>query len=219
MEKYALLWKKEDKREMKLLIFDFDGTIVNTKALYYNAVYKNVKRFGYSYKDVDKVIDMGGNLRQALRKLGLNPLITLFMKRKVMKDVINELGKVKKCKDVDSIRELRQEKILVTNSLKSAVYPLLRHFELKKEFKKVYGFEDFIDKGKFLKDYIEKRGLDKNKVYYIGDRAADVKVARKAGCVSVVITGECAWDSQKELLEQEPDFIIHSIKDLKKILK
>ncbi|OGJ21881.1 hypothetical protein A3K73_06695 [Candidatus Pacearchaeota archaeon RBG_13_36_9] len=205
--------------KMKLLIFDFDGTIVNTKALYYNAVYKNVKKFGYSYKDVDRVIDLGANIRQTLRKLGLNPFVTMFMKRKVMKDVLIDLPKVKKCRDVDSIRELRQEKILVTNSLKSAVYPLLKHFKLKKEFKEVYGFEDFIDKGKFLKEYIEKRKLDKNKVYYIGDRAADVRTARKAGCVSVVITGSCAWDSQKELLEQEPDFIIHSIKDLKKIVK
>ncbi len=204
---------------MKLLIFDFDGTIVNTKALYYNAVYKNVKRFGYSYKDVDRVIDLGANIRQTLRKLGLNPLVTMFMKRRVMKDVLNELPKVKKCKDVDSIRELKQEKILVTNSLKSAVYPLLKHFNLKREFKRVYGFEDFIDKGKFLKEYIEKRKLDKNKVYYIGDRTADVRTARKAGCVSVIITGECAWDSKKELLKEEPDFIIGSIKDLKTIIR
>jgi len=218
MQKYAL-FIKEVKKEMKLLIFDFDGTIVNTKALYYAAVYKNVKRFGYSYKDVNKVIDLGANMRQTLRKLGLNPLVTIFLKRRVMKDVLQDLPKVKKCKDVDSIRELKQEKILVTNSLKSAVYPLLKHFKLKKEFNKVYGFEDFIDKGKFLKDYIEKRKLDKNEVYYIGDRAADVKTARIAGCVSVIITGECAWDSKKELLEQEPDFIIHSIKDLKKIIK
>lgn len=207
------------KRKMKLLIFDFDGTIVDTKALYYNAVYKNVKGFGYSYKDIDRVIDMGGNIRQVLRKLGLNPIVILFMKRKVMKDVLQELPKVKKCRDVDSIRNIKHEKILVTNSLKSAVYPLLKHFKLRKEFKKVYGFEDFIDKGKFLKEYIEKRKLDKNKVYYIGDRAADVKVARMAGCVSIVISGKCAWDSKKELLEKEPDFIIGSIKDLKEIIR
>ena len=84
---------------MKLLIFDFDGTIVNTKALYYNAVYKNVKKFGYSYKDVDRVIDLGANIRQTLRKLGLNPFVTMFMKRKVMKDVLIDLPKVKKCRD------------------------------------------------------------------------------------------------------------------------
>jgi len=204
---------------MKLLIFDFDGTIVDTKALYYNAIYKNVKRFGYSYGDIDRVIDLGANLRKTLRRLGLNVFVTAYMKRKVMKDVVKELKTVKKCKDVDSIKGLEGEKILVTNSLKSAVLPLLRHFKLKNEFREIYGFEDFVDKGKFLKSYIEKRNMDKNKVYYIGDRAADVEVARKAGCNSIVIIGKCAWDSKKEILRQHPDFIIHSIKDLKSIIR
>lgn len=204
---------------MGLLIFDFDGTIADTKALYYNAIYKNVKRFGYSYKDIDRVIDLGANLRKTLRKLGLNMFITAYMKRKVMKDVVKELNTVEKCRDVDSIKEIEGEKILVTNSLKSAVLPLLRHFKLKNEFKEIYGFEDFVDKGKFIKDYMSKKGLNSEECYYIGDRAADVRVARKAGCNSVIIAGKCAWDSKKEIIEEEPDFIIHSIKDLKKIIR
>ncbi len=203
---------------MKFLIFDFDGTIVDTKTLYYNAVYKNVKSFGYSYEDIDKVIDMGENLKSVLRRLGLKGLMILFMKRKIMKEVKKQLSTVHECKDVESIRGLKQEKILVTNSLKAAVLPLLKHFKLKKEFKEVYGFEDFSDKGRFLRDYIKERRLNPDECYYIGDRAADVKVAKKAKCNSVIITGKCAWDSATELIEQEPDYLIHSIKDLKEIL-
>jgi phosphoglycolate phosphatase-like HAD superfamily hydrolase len=201
-----------------LLIFDFDGTIVDTKSLYYNAIYNSVKRFGYKYEDVDRIIDRGANLKKSLKMLGLKPLMILIMKRKVMKEVKKQIPTVHKCRDVDSIKELKQDKILVTNSLKSAVIPLLKHFRLKKEFREVYGFEDFTDKGKFLKDYIKERKLNSEKVYYIGDRAADVKVAKKAKCKSVIITGKCAWDSAAEIIEQEPDYIIHSIKDLKEIL-
>lgn len=202
-----------------LLIFDFDGTIADTKALYYNAIYKNVKRFGYSYEDVDKVIDMGENLKKVLRRLGLKGLMIMVMKRKIMKDVLAELPNVHKCRDVESIKELEQEKILVTNSLKSAVLPLLNHFNLKKEFKEVYGFEDFADKGEFLKGYIKERKLNPKECFYMGDRASDVRVARKAGCNSVIITGNCAWDSAKEIIEENPDFLIHSIRDLKVVLK
>ncbi len=201
-----------------LLIFDFDGTIVDTKALYYNAVYKNVKKFGYTYEEVDKVIDMGENLKNVLRRLGLKGLMILIMKKKIMKEVKKQLLTVKECKDVESIKELREEKILVTNSLKTAVIPLLKQFKLKKEFKEIYGFEDFSDKGKFLKNYIKNKKLNPTSVYYIGDRAADVKAARKANCTSVIITGNCSWDSATEIIEQKPDYIIHSIKDLLEIL-
>ena len=208
------------RREVNmLLIFDFDGTIVDSKALYYDAIYKNVKRFGYTYEDVDRVIDLGANLRKTLRKLGLNFFVTAYMKRKVMKDVVKNLKNVKECRDVESIKKLGEEKILVTNSLKSAVLPLLLHFKLEGEFREVYGFEDFVDKGKFLKKYIFDKKINPRECYYIGDRATDVKVARKAGCNSVIITGKCAWDSKQEILEQQPDFIIHSIKDLKELIK
>lgn len=201
----------------KILIFDFDGTIADTKALYYNAIYKNVKRFGYSYNDIRKVIDMGKNLRRTLRRLGLNILATAFMKRRIMRDIVKELPKVQKCEDVDYIKKIEGEKILVTNSLKEAVFPILKHFKLSREFKEIYGFEDFEEKSVFIKDYIKKRNLKKENCFYIGDRAADVKTAKDANCISVIISGKCSWDSKKDILKENPDFLLGSLRNLKKL--
>ena len=47
------------KLKSKLLIFDFDGTIADTKALYYKAIYGVVRKFGHSYKDMDKKAGRG----------------------------------------------------------------------------------------------------------------------------------------------------------------
>jgi phosphoglycolate phosphatase len=204
---------------MRLLIFDFDGTIADTKALYYNVIYNNVKRFGYSYEDVDKVIDLGENLRKTLKRIGLSWLLVGFMKRKIMKEVVSELKNVKKCKDVDSIKEIKTDKILVTNSLKPAVLPILNHFKLKREFKKIYGFEDFSDKAQFIKEYLKENKIKADDCYYIGDRAADVRTAREVGCKSIIIIGHCAWDSRKEIIEENPDIILSTLKDLKKLVQ
>jgi phosphoglycolate phosphatase len=202
---------------MKLLIFDFDGTIADTKSLYYHAIYNNVKRFGYSYKDVDKVIDLGTNLRKVLRRLGFSFVTSWFLHKKIMKGVEGYAKNIKKCKDVDSIKDIKEKKILVSNSLKEFMLPILRHLKLRC-FREIYGAEDFADKAEFIKKYMEKNKIKKQDCYYIGDRATDVKTARKAGCRSVIITGECAWDSQKEIIEQQPDFLVHSIKDIKEIV-
>jgi len=204
---------------MKILIFDFDGTIADTKTLYYDAIYKNVRRFGYSYNDIGKVIDMGKNLRRTLRRLWLNIIITEFMKRRIMKDIVKKLPKVQKCEDVDYIRKIKGEKILVTNSLKEAVFPILKHFNLSREFKEIYGFEDFEEKSVFIKNYIKKRSLKKENCFYIGDRAADVKTAKDANCISIIISGKCSWDSKKDILKENPDFVVGSLKDLSKLFE
>ena len=204
--------------EKELLIFDFDGTIADTKTVYYRAIYDGVKKFGYSYKDVDKIVDLGTSLKGVLRKLGFSFLILWFLHRKIIKNVKKQANEVKKCKDVDSIRKIKTEKILVTNSLKEFVFPILKHFKLQKEFKGIYGAEDFSSKEEFIKNYLKENKIKKENCYYIGDRASDAKIARKAGCLSVIISGTCAWDSRKEILEEKPDFVLGDIADLKRII-
>ncbi len=202
----------------KILIFDFDGTIADTKAIYYKIIYNQLKVFGYSYKKVDKFIDLGMSLKKTLKRLGLSFIISWIVHKRIMKDVKREVEKVKKCKDVDSIKDIKVEKIVVSNSLKEFMLPIIRQFKLKRCFKEIYGAEDFSDKSSFIKSYLKENKIRKENCYYIGDRAADVRIAKKVGCKSVVIAGKCAWDSRKELLKEKPDFIISNIKDLKKIV-
>lgn len=208
----------EKMEKKRVLIFDFDGTIADTKSLYYKAIYNEVKIFGYKYRKIDKVIDLGLSLKNVLKKLGFSFITSWFLHRKIMKNVKKYANEVKKCKDVGSIKDIKTEKILVSNSLREFILPIIRHFKLKSYFRKIYGAEDFTDKAEFIKNYLKKRKINKKDCYYIGDRAADVKTARKVGCLSVIVSGKCAWDSRKEILKKKPDFLIDDIKELKRII-
>lgn len=210
---------KPKTHSKKLLIFDFDGTIVDSKEVYYKEIFKVMKPLGYKYHEVDKAIDFGLSLKKTLRNFGLSWIMTIFFKRKIMKKVKEQANQIKKCEDVDSIKNLKHEKILVSNSLNSFIKPILKHLKLKKYFKKIYGAEDFDDKAEFIKQYIKKNKLKPENCYYIGDRAKDVEVARESGCKSIIIFGKCSWDSKKEIIKQHPDFLVHSLKDINKILK
>ena len=202
----------------KLLIFDFDGTIADTKSLYYKAIFEKLKFFGYSYNDIDRAIDLGLSLRETLRKMGFSFLVSWVIRKSIMQKAKKSAEKVKKCRNVDSIKEIKAQKILVSNSLKEFIIPILKRFGLNKEFKEIYGADDFSIKADFIKKYLKKNKIRKNSCYYIGDRAADVKTAKRAGCRSVIIAGKCAWNSPKEILREEPDFIIEDIKDINKII-
>lgn len=201
----------------KLLIFDFDGTIADTKSIYYSVMVDELKVFGYTEKDVDKIIDLGFSLRKTLKKLGLGFIVSWWLHKKIMGKIKTYAEKVKKCKDVDAIRKIRYRKIVVSNSLREFMMPILKHFGLMKEFDGIYGSDDFNNKIEFIKDYLKNSKIDRENCYYIGDRTADVKVARKIGCKSIIVSGKCAWDSRKEILKANPDFIIDDIKNLKEV--
>ena len=202
----------------KLLIFDFDGTIVDSKAVYYSAIEHELMALGFPRRSVDKTIDLGLSLRKTLSALRLNFITNLILKRRIMNQVKEYTTKIKKCKDVDSIKNIDEKKILVTNSLKEFAIPILKHLKLKKAFSAIYGADDFSDKEKFIKDYLQKNHIDKKDCFYIGDRAADVKLAKKIGCMSVIVSGRCAWNSRKEIMNANPDFLINDLKNLKETL-
>lgn len=209
---------KKGENNKKLLVFDFDGTIVDSKLVYYKIIYEQLKKYGFSYEQTINIIDIGLNLEKTLEKVGFHRIKRIILGRRIMKGVINHLKNVKECKDVDSIKKLRVKKIIVSNSLKKAIMPIIKHYKLKRDFEGIYGTEDFNDKAKFIEEYLIKKNIKKENCYYIGDRTIDVDVAKRIGCNGVIICGKCAWDSRKKILKEEPDFVVSSIRDLKKIV-
>lgn len=203
---------------MKLLIFDFDGTIADTKSTYYNSMKSELGVFGFTASQIDKAIDVGMSLKKTLDNLGFNFLVNWWIRRRIRRNVLYGLGKVQKCKDADWIKKIKFEKILVTNSLKEFAVPILQHLKLKREFSEIYGADDFSDKAEFISGYLKKRKIDRKECFYIGDRVADVLVSRKVGCKSVVISGKCAWDSRAELVKAKPDYLIDDLADLQEII-
>ncbi|MAH45779.1 hypothetical protein CMI37_08105 [Candidatus Pacearchaeota archaeon] len=205
-------------KKTKTLFFDFDGTIVDSKEAYYDAMEENLEGWGLGRAKMDKVIDFGFSLKKTLRKLGFSWVNTWILKKKIMDKVRKRVNEVKKCKDSGVIKGLGGRKILVSNSLKEFIMPVIKHLKLKGYFSEIYGADDFDDKAEFLKDYIKKKKLDEGECYYIGDRVRDVEVARKAGCRSVIVSNKCSWDSQGELKRAKPDFLIRDLDELRKLV-
>ncbi|MFH1307513.1 MAG: HAD-IA family hydrolase [archaeon] len=201
---------------IKLVIFDFDGTIVDSKAIYYNSFKKNITNL--SVKQIDELVNKGGQLEHFLNELGFSKLKKWLVKRKIMKDVFKNLDNVRKCRDADAIGKVKTEKILISNSTLDFIIPIVNRLKLMKYFSEIYGGDNFSDKQDFISDYLKKNKLKKDEVMYVGDRIADIKLARNLGIIGAVVSGKCAWNSRKELIEAEPDFIVEDIVDINQIL-
>ena len=204
---------------IKLVIFDFDGTIVDSKAVYYNSIHKHLISLGFGRRKVDEAIDLGMNLGETLRKFIPFSIYRWWIRRKIMKDVIKEINDVKKCHDAGHVRDIRTRKILVSNSLSEFVMPIMKHLKIKKYFRELYCADDFDDKAKFIKMYLKIHGLRPYECFYVGDRVADINLAKKIGCHSIVISGKCSWNSKKELLKAKPEFIVPDLREVKRIVE
>ena len=51
----------------------------------------------------------------------------------------------------------------------------------------------------------------------VGDSVEEIEIAREQGLISVAITGGCA--SEDRLRGEKPDYLIHSLHELKPILQ
>ncbi len=203
---------------IKLVIFDFDGTIVDSKRVYYNSIARHLLLRGIKGNEVNKAIALGLNLSDTLRRFIPGFLSRWFVRRSIMKDVVGRVNGIKKCHDIGMIKEIHHRRILVTNSLSGFVYPVLKHLGIRKYFAEVHCTDEFADKGKFITTYLKMNGIRPNEAVYVGDRAADVKLAKKLGLHNIIISGRCAWDSREEIVRAEPEFIVPDLRDVKRIV-
>lgn len=203
---------------IKLIIFDFDGTIVNSKAVYYNSLNKHLNPLGFGSKRIREAVELGMNLSETIKRFIPSFFYHWWLKREIMKDVLQDVNDVKKCHDIGHIQDIKIKKILISNSLGEFVLPVLKHIGAKKYFNEIYSADDFGNKTEFIKKYLKKHGLKPNECFYVGDRAADVRLAKKLGLHNIIISGKCAWDSRKEVMKTKPEFDVPDLIFVKRIV-
>ena len=199
----------------KLILFDFDGTIVDT--------------IPYIRKIVEEVsVDHGVNIEfPLLRKmptkdyveslhvpLGKMPFILLDLKKRLtenydikpfpgMLELLNELSK-------------RHQVGIVSGNSKKRI----EEFCIEKKLDFIKDIEE--DSSLFGKDHhinliMKRREVTPDETIYVGDEERDIQAAKNSGvrCVAV------AWGlKSKGLLKKyQPDYVVDSPADLKKLLK
>jgi phosphoglycolate phosphatase-like HAD superfamily hydrolase len=224
----------ESKKELKLVLFDIDHTIMDIGNSHKEAFeeafkevldleldFRNWKFHGYTDLQIIFEIMDNHNIKREPKKV--EKIIELMIKSFKKKN----LSHAKLMKGVPAILdELRKKGNiitgLVTGNIEEIAYIKLKHFKIDESFL-VGGFGDFSDTRCHLVEQAIKKTeakfgkIKKSNVYIIGDTPHDIRAAHDAGVKAIAVaTGAY---SHEQLKEKEPDYLFETLKDTKRIIE
>lgn len=202
------------------IIFDFDGTIADSFALAVH-IYEQLLRGGEPMppEEIERLRSM--SMLHVALELKIAPWRVpwlLARGRTLMRRRINTVEAFEGMPEL--IRQLNQDghKLFITssNSVQN-IKPLLKRYDLRKEFIKLYGSAGLFGKANLLKRLIGRQKLDPNETFYIGDEVRDIEASKRAGIKVVAVTW--GYNSEVILREHHPDFVAKTPADIRKLVQ
>ena len=208
------------KREMpgiRLLVFDFDGTIADTRGLLLKIVSRHLAKFNISLTK-NLIIKFGNApLVDYLSLAGLRRDLIQSISTAIVADFIAEHHAIKPCKNLMAIRNIEIPKVIVSHNITSFIEKTL-NFLHANFFERIYGADRFVNKIQAIRSLCRKYHVAPSEVIYIGDKNVDVRVARGVGCYSVIISGKSAWSPRAAVAKEHPDYILTDLGKLPGVL-
>ncbi len=211
--------------KIKLVIFDLDGTLVDSKYDLTDSVNFTRKQYGFNPLPADKVASYLGSGITALVKAVLADLKTedFGLAVKMFKDNYAK-HLTDKTLAYDGVKEMllniSQPKVLLSNKDEKFSKQILETLGLSQYFTEMYGGDSFKEKKPNplpVYEIMKKFSLNKENVVMIGDGTNDIMVGKNAGITTIgVLYG---YSSQEQLNNLAPTHIAKNPKEIATIIK
>ncbi|MEG0291127.1 MAG: HAD family hydrolase [Anaerovoracaceae bacterium] len=212
--------------DIKTILFDYDGTLIDTNEIVYNAWQHTFVEITGKEGDPDLIYGTYGEpMSVCMPRIfeGIDVETALDIYRGYQKNKFKqEISLFPGIEELLANLKARGYKLgIVTSRLKASTLKGLQTNNIEHYFDVIITTED-TDKHKphpepLLKaiDLIESK---KEECIYIGDTAYDLMCAKNAGLPSVMVGWAVAFETQKNRIGVEPDFVIEKAEDLFEIL-
>ncbi len=205
----------------KTIIFDFDGTIVDSFEIVFEIANQLAGKLGYSRitkVEIEKL--RGCTVQEQMKKFGVSYLKLISILKEARIIFGEKIEKIKPIKGlVDVLEELKKEGfvlgIITSNSIENTENFLNKNrIDL---FDFVFSAKSFFGKHRKIKKVITSRKIVKSEVVYVGDEVRDIEAAKKAGIKVIAVS----WglNSKDILKKHKPDVFINSPVELKRAIE
>ncbi len=209
----------------KLVIFDLDGTLLNTIEDLGNAANYALSQNGYpTHSLASYPFFVGNGVRNLIRKALPDDMRTDSIIESLLKDFKEYYNEHNTdcTKPYDGIEELLRNlqdngvKIAVaSNKYQQATEKIIAHYFGDIDFVAVYGQREGVNvkpDPSVVFSILSDAKVPKSEVLYVGDSGVDMETARRACVDSVGVTW--GFRSEKELNEYHADMIVNKASDI-----
>jgi phosphoglycolate phosphatase len=192
-----------------LFLFDFDGVLVDSLALYAEAVVRCLERIGTPIvKNTEEYLVLfDGNFYESMAARGVDLAAFGEAAREIMPRI--DYNAMKPFAGLIPILDaLRKDHILAVISSNGyrTIRAILTRFGFDPYFREIFGSDFRFSKKEKIDHALEKYKIPQEQAFYIGDTAGDILEARAAGVRSVAATW--GWHDRKRLIAVSPDFVV-----------
>ena len=209
---------------MKALLFDFDGTLLDTNELIIQTfMHVLEEKFPGQYSPNDCMKFIGPSLKQTFDEITPDEVEEMIAKYRQWNEehhdeLVKEYDAV-----VSTLTELKEQGIrlaIVSTKRRETIFKGLQLMGVTDLFEFVIGIDDVVNVKPDPEPVllaIEKLGVAKEDVMMIGDNYHDIEAGQNAG----VKTAGVAWSIKGEefLKQYNPDYILQHMTDLFAIVK
>lgn len=207
---------------MKVIIFDFDGTIADSFAAVLKITNQLALEFGYAParpEDVPRLKNLSS--REIVKQSKVSPFKLPFLLRRLRGELNREMEQLQPIAGMKpALLALKQQGyrlgIVTSNSCENVV-AFLKAQKLDTLFDFVDSGLALFGKGRVIQRILRQQHLNPEDVIYVGDETRDIEAARKIGIK--VISVSWGYNSSQALAAENPDFLIHQPEELLQVVE
>lgn len=206
---------------VKVIIFDFDGTIADTLDAIVSITNRLALEFGYKQTTLEELAQLKNlNSRQIIDQSGISIFKLPFLIRKVKAELSKEIQTLNPVPGMkEALTQLKNQGNslgIITSNSKDNVMAFLETNNLQELFNFIYSGTTF-GKSKVINKLLKQENINPEEVIYVGDETRDIEAARKSNIKAIAVTW--GFNSKQVLAEQSPDFLIHKPNDLIEVIE
>ena len=200
---------------MKLLLFDFDGVLVDSLAVYEKTVTLCLAQINHQLKrgrqEFLELFD--GNFYEMLAQKGVD--LDKFMTTSV--DILSQVN-YSEMKPFEAMRPVLQELkkkhclMVISSNDTPTIREALRLYGFENIFQEILGSDFMLSKKDKILYAIKKYSVMPEDIYYIGDTIGDIKEGKQAGVKTIGVTW--GWHDKTKMASSNPDYLFDAPQEL-----
>nr|WP_295921882.1 HAD-IA family hydrolase [uncultured Dyadobacter sp.] len=195
---------------IRYVIFDFDGTLADSRAVFLSAYNELARKRGYTpigAGDLQHLRTL--TISDRCRHLGVPMYYIPFLAAEFLSLYKKQLHHIKLYEGIrellDALRSRGIETAIISSNSESNITAFLSLNRID-SIRKIHCSRNLFGKEKLIRQFLKRYDLSAENILYVGDETRDIEACKKAGVKIAWV--DWGYDSLQMVAPLEPDYIV-----------